>query len=228
MKKIILLISMLIVSLNLFSQDAKDQTYTLVGIPKMSHGIYLPSKYIMELKKLKSHQLAMKSLKNMGHDNLIVKAQRISGIDNYHDGYAINQLEYEDFNLDDIEDGILIDNSGNKYFKISNSNIDPYKVIQKYILGVIITGSKYRTKDGGFLELVKNGSKIDMNSMLYQIRLDTVFAPPADLEYIWTDGKVFGLKNNKEIIEIYELSSATEGPGFGDNTKLLYKFDIQK
>lgn len=209
-----------------YADDFKE--YNLPDIKPENQGYYLPSVYIEELKRTKSHPIAMSRVKNNTH-NLIISKNRIDFIASYHDAAAISLGKFNKF---EFADNYLIDNTGLKYIKISDFTPDNFdtrfdeliKIATKLLLETIFDSKEVFNNDVNTLTVSEDFSSININKELYKPLLNVVFAH----QKYNTFKDSIALEVTEDLIIIHKLLPASEGPGISEETEIILKFNINE
>ena len=165
MKKYLLAIFMLFITVSVFAEE----------IPKKFYGTYLPEKYIKALKEHKIHIKALLENNKTYYDILCIT--EYNGRDTifsnlgFHDQFAIDEIEFH-HNWKNKDSKIITDKKNNKYIKISDGT-DYYDEISKFISKEIFSKKKYKNK-GNVLKVLNSGN-IVFNNNEYFINLDHMF-----------------------------------------------------
>ncbi len=125
MKRIVLLVTILSVFAYCFADE-----YELKNIPKTHYGIWIPKEFDNIITENGNYILAQKSNREKkAHDILVVTTNRIQSDLGFHDGYAIQQNDFDKFVLTTKDQTpIMFDGNKNEYVLISTA-IDDYKTV---------------------------------------------------------------------------------------------------
>jgi len=187
-------------------------------------GLYLPEQYISILKITYSHNRSLSRLKTDAAF-LDIREDHIESNSNFHDGFWIERNRIEKYSFTNSNEGIIIDELGNTYIKIPNLNKDVYKSIEMFISSLLFKGKKYYS-DGKSLIGNTDGS-IEINGEKYYLGLDIVFMPRDIDVYRSDEGKVCGIRADKEKVEVIKLESDPEDLGYNDTREVLETYYLK-
>jgi hypothetical protein len=125
MKRSVLLVAILSVFAYCFADE-----YELKNIPKTHYGIWIPKEFDNIITENGNYILAQKSNREKkAHDILVVTTNRIQSDLGFHDGYAIQQNDFNKFVLTiKNQTPIMFDVNKNEYVLVSTA-IDDYKTV---------------------------------------------------------------------------------------------------
>ena len=148
----------------------KDQIETIdddyyVEIGNEYVGVYLPIEYINGIRENKSHSQTIHAINNNYHNYLIVERNKISSNLKWHDRYAIDKKEVNQFQyINEKDEKIIIDDKNNRYKIISVDIKNANDIIEKYIANIILRELIIRN----IIILNEVGVKINNRSRLFQ------------------------------------------------------------
>lgn len=130
-------------------------------------GVYLPIKYIEDLTSTKNHSTVIFSKGSTYHNYLSVQKNIIYSNIKWHDGYAIENTEIEEYQfISEGNEKTIIDNRGFTYIKISPDTDNTHLVLREFISNIILEQLVVQKK------ITINQGSINMFNKTFQINLD--------------------------------------------------------
>ena len=202
------------------AQDSRDEYQ--VEIQDEYLGVYLPVEYIDNITEYKNHSVAIHSANANYYNFLNVTKNIIYSDVKWHDGYAIESEVNDLFKyISDGENYTIIDDKGYKYIRISSDTVHAYKVIDGYVMNVILQPLIKQKK----LEIVDG--KLDINGTKYEVVLDDMFYPKDDnLLFFNRETKtMLGMKITGKSYIFYKLIPSNEDMGSVNSDEIIYQID---
>lgn len=213
-RKVIALLTVVILLVNsCFSANQKDlanvqsQSTQKKESTKLT-GIYLPIKYISNLKKTKSHT---RTLDLMGPETscIILEENSALFISKYHEASESKILsldnsgiifQEETYNLKINQNENIVDSGGMEYTKISDDISDYNEAIQRFILNILLSKEKYTSSSR---TLINDGGKIEINGKLFRLSLDKTFVSTIH-DYISSQDESYFIDANDLEVRLFK------------------------
>ena len=208
MKKKVLIFLFIIICIKLF---ANSNEYELKNVKDEFIGTYIPVDLELRLYQSKLFYESLRASRKYGekqpHDVLYLQKNICYSDVGFHDGYAIQNIDFINFKFISGQGGVFcIDNNGYLYRKISNAEYG-YKDYIEYVMKIILSNfSDIKIYDG----------KLIIDNKEYQVNLDGNFFDVADTAILlFNDGHYFLVKNGNDG----ELYTSKKFEDYFGNTK---------
>jgi hypothetical protein len=187
-------------------------------------GVYLPIEYIEAITQTKNHSLTVHSENAKYHNFLNVKINMIYSDLGWHDSYAIKKVDNDKFQyLVEGDDHTIVDNNGYHYVRMSTDTENSYRVINEYVINIILKDLIDQRK-----VIIKDNFVI-IESKQFEVSLDDMFMPKDNnlILYNREEKTYLGMKILGKKYVFYRLIPSAEKEEFVNSDEIVFQSDAE-